>query len=170
MSIIEPIHFAGPSPGDQSAIVEEEKKEQAKTSKPEQLTVTNQDDSYGAAQQSSPDEINTQVQRPIKEETKAPEPSQTIKPTREAIKSAPSINAPPKVNQQPIASVQQSADPNQATLLAFQSILSQQLKEQRVQLKDELREQLQEQRDQLEEQLTEKLREQRDQLEERHRG
>ena len=43
--------------------------------------------------------------------------------------SAPSDDAPPRVNQQPIESVQQSADANQVTLQAFQSILAQQLRE-----------------------------------------
>ena len=43
--------------------------------------------------------------------------------------SAPPVNAPPRVSQQPIASVQQSADVNQATLQAFKSILAQQLEE-----------------------------------------
>ena len=47
----EPIHFCGPSPFDNSAIAEEEeKKEKPETSQPDQHPVTDQDDSYGAAQ------------------------------------------------------------------------------------------------------------------------
>ena len=49
--IIEPIHFSGPSPGDQSTIAEEEQKEEHKTSKPDRLPVIDQDDPLGAAQQ-----------------------------------------------------------------------------------------------------------------------
>ena len=50
--------------------------------------------------------------------------------------SAPSIDVHPRVNQQPIDTVQQSADPSQATLQAFQSILAQQLREQKEQLQE----------------------------------
>ena len=49
MNINEPIHFAGPSPGDQSANVEEEKKEYAETSQTDQPLVANQGDPLGAA-------------------------------------------------------------------------------------------------------------------------
>ena len=49
---------------------------------------------------------------PTKEETKEPEPSQTVEPAGAA------MSAPPRVNQQTIESVQQSADAIQATLQA----------------------------------------------------
>ena len=39
-NINEPIHFAGPSPGDQSAIAEEEKKEQVENSQTQQPLMT----------------------------------------------------------------------------------------------------------------------------------
>ena len=113
IQIIEPIHFSGPSPGYQSAIAEEEKKEQSQTSQSDRPQVADNDDPNGAAQQSTPDLITTPVQRPIKEEVKEPEPPQQV---------------------------QQSVDPNQATLQAFQSILAQQLSETREQLKEQLRE------------------------------
>ena len=125
----------------------------------------------------------TPVQRPIEEEKKQPEPSQTVELAGEAANSALSADALPRVHQQPIETVQQSSDINQATLQAFQSILAQQLeeklREQREQLEaktqEQLRQQLKEQREQLEartqeqlielrEQLDEKLREQKEQL------
>ena len=71
-----------------------------------------------------------------------------------AATSAPSVDAPLRVEQQPIESARQSADANQATLLAISSILDQKLTEQR--------EQLQEQSDK---QLEARLREQREQQE-----
>ena len=55
--------------------------------------MTNQDDSYGAAQQSQPVEITTQVQKLIKEETKEPEPAGG------AAMSTASVDAHPEVNQ-----------------------------------------------------------------------
>ena len=54
MDITEPIHFFGPSPNEQSAIIEEEKKEYAETSQTDQLPPTDQDDPHGAAQQRPP--------------------------------------------------------------------------------------------------------------------
>ena len=119
-NIKEPIHFAGPSPGEQSAIIEE-KKEQIETSQTNQLPATDQDDPNGAAQQSSPDLTI--------EETKEPEPSQTVEPAGGAAISAPSVDTPHIASQKPIASEQQSVDVNQATLEAFKSILAQQLEE-----------------------------------------
>ena len=83
-NINEPIHFAGPSPGDQTVIAEEEKKEQA------------------AAQQSSPEEITPPVKRPTIEEMKEPEPSQTIEPAGVIAMGALYVDAPSRVNQQPI--------------------------------------------------------------------
>ena len=124
LKINEPIHFSGPSPGYQSTITEEEKKEQPKTSEPDQHLVTDHDDPHGAAQQSPPEDIN-QVQRPINEETKELEPTQTVEPVGSAAMSDPSVAAHPRVNQQPIESAQQSVDANQATLQAFQNILAQ---------------------------------------------
>ena len=129
--IDEPIHFSGPSPGDQSAIAVEEKQDLLETSQPDHPLVTNQDDSRGAAQQSPFEEITTKVQMPIMEELKEPEPPQTVEPAEEATIRVPSVNAFPWVKKQPIEPVQQSTDPNQATLQAFQSILAQQLREQR---------------------------------------
>ena len=95
MDIIEPIHFFGPSPGDQSAIAEMEKKEQPETSQPDLIPETDQDDPHGAAQQRPPEETNltTPIQRPLEEEVKRPEPPQTL---------------------------QQLPDPNHAILLAVQ--------------------------------------------------
>ena len=129
IDITEPIHFFGPSPGEQYASIEEEKKEQAETLQTDQPPATDQDDPHGPAQQSSPDQITPLVKRPTIEETKEPEPSQTVEPAGGTAMSSPSVNAPPRVSQQPIASVQQSVDVNQATLQAFQSILAQQLEE-----------------------------------------
>ena len=71
MKIVEPIHFAGPSPGDQSGKSE---KKNIRSSPP----VTDQDDPLGAAQQAPPEEIKAPVQRPIEEEVKEPEPPQTV--------------------------------------------------------------------------------------------
>ena len=48
-NINEPIHFAGPSPGEQSASIEEDKMEYAETSQTDQPPVTDQDDPNGAA-------------------------------------------------------------------------------------------------------------------------
>ena len=124
-NINEPIHLAGPSPGDQSTIPEEEKKEYAETAQTDQPQVIDRDDPLGAAQQSSPDEITPPVQKAIYEETKGPKPSQTAEPTGGAATSAPSVDAPLRVKQQPF----ESADANQATLQAFASILAQQLDE-----------------------------------------
>ena len=59
------------------------------------------------------------VKRPMIEETKGPEPPQTVELTGEAVMSATSIGPPPIVNQQPIETPQQSADTIQATLLTF---------------------------------------------------
>ena len=115
-NINEPIHFAGPSPADQSAKIEEEKNEQAKTSQTDQPPAIDQGDPLGATQHSSPYEITTPVKRSTIEETKQPEPSQTVEPAKGAAMSAPSVDAPPRVSQQPIASAQHSADVNQATL------------------------------------------------------
>ena len=63
MDVIEPIHFAGPSPGDQSAIAEEEKKEMAETAQTNQSLVIDQDDPLRAAQQKSPYETTPPVKR-----------------------------------------------------------------------------------------------------------
>ena len=49
--IDEPIHFFGPSPGDQSDVTEEEEMKQSKISLPDQPPVIDQDDPNGAAQQ-----------------------------------------------------------------------------------------------------------------------
>ena len=92
--IIEPIHFSGPSPGDQSAIAKEEKKEEPETSQPDQPPVIDKDDPLGPAQQ-SPTEETTPAQKVIKEEIKAPEPSQTVEPAAGAAMSAPSVDASP---------------------------------------------------------------------------
>ena len=99
-NINEPIHFSGPSPGDQSAIAEEEEK-QPETLPLDQTPVFDQDDPLGAAQQRNPEETNitTPVQRPIQEEVKEPEP------TKGAVTSALSEDAPPRVIQQPIQTV-----------------------------------------------------------------
>ena len=130
IKIDEPIHFSGPSPGEQSAIaVEEEMKEVLETSQPVKLTVTDHDDPLGPAQQSSTEEISNPVQKVKKEETKEPEPSSTVEPADEAELNPTFVDYPLKVNQQPIATVQQSADANQVTLQAFQGILAQQLRE-----------------------------------------
>ena len=97
--INEPIHFGGPSPGDQSAIaVEEEKKEEPETSRREKHPATDHDDPLGPAQQ-SPTEGTTPAQKVIKEEIKAPEPSQTVEPAGGAAVSAPSVDTPSRVNQ-----------------------------------------------------------------------
>ena len=101
-NISEPIHFFGPSPGYQSAIAEEDKKEQPHTFPSDQPLVTVQEDPKGAAQQRPSEEIMIPVQKPIKEETKQTEPSQIVEPTGGAAMSAPSIDAPPRFNQQPI--------------------------------------------------------------------
>ena len=61
--------------------------------------MTDQDDPKGAAQQRPSEEIKTPVQRPIEEETKVPEPPQTVVPAGGAARSAFSVDAPPKVNQ-----------------------------------------------------------------------
>ena len=98
-NINEPIHFSGPSPGDQSAIDEEVKKEYPMSPEPDQ------DDPHGAAQQRPHDEMTPQVKRPIKEETKDPEPPQTVEPTGGAAMNVSSDDAPPRVDQQPIQSV-----------------------------------------------------------------
>ena len=104
----------------------------------------------------------TTVQRPIEEETKEPEPSQTVQPTVGAATSAPSVDALPRVNQQHVETVQLSADVNQATLLAFQSILAQQLDE-KLREQREHQELLQEKAQvKAQEQLEEKLRVQRE--------
>ena len=64
---LEPIHFCGPSPFDNSAITEEEeKKEYPDTSQPDHHPVTDHYDPNGAAQQ-----------RP-NEETKGHQPPQTV--------------------------------------------------------------------------------------------
>ena len=110
--INEPIHFGGPSPGDQSAITQEEKKEEAETSKQEKHPVTNQDDPLSPAQQLPTKEITTSVQKVNKEKIKKPEPSQIVEYTEGATMSIPSIDAQPGVNQQPIETAQQTADPN----------------------------------------------------------
>ena len=52
----------------------------------------------------------------------ASEPSQTVVPTKGAAMSATSVDAPPIVIYQPIDTDQQSADVNQATLLAVQQL------------------------------------------------
>ena len=98
--------------------------------------MTDQDKPNGAAQQRPPEEITPQVKRSFKEETKDPEPYQTVRLAGGDAMSAPSLDAPPmyimgvRVNQ-PIESIKKSADANQATLQAFSSILAQQLREQR---------------------------------------
>ena len=70
IDVIEPIHFSGPSPGDNSAIAEEEKKEWPKTSPSDQPSVTDQDEPHGAAQQRPSEMIKIPVQRPSEEEKK----------------------------------------------------------------------------------------------------
>ena len=102
--------------------------------------MADQDDPRGAAQQRPHDEMTPQAKRPIKEETKDPEPPQTVEPTGGAAMSAPSIDAHTRVNQQPIDTVQKLADVNQATLQAFQSILAQQLEEKLREQREQLRE------------------------------
>ena len=115
-NINEPIHFSGPSPGDNSTIaIEEENKEQPKISQPDHPQVTDQEDPKGVAQQ--------RTSETEKEETKEP------RLTGESVTIAASVDAPPRVEQQPIQTVQQSEDVIQATLHAFQSILAQQLEE-----------------------------------------
>ena len=106
LNINEPIHFAGPSPGKQSIIDEEEKKEQPKTSQQDKILVANQDESRVAAKQSPP------IQRPIEEQTKEPESSQIFQPTGGATMGTKPVDAAP--------TAQQSTDTNQATLLAVQ--------------------------------------------------
>ena len=69
------------------------------------------------------------IQRPIDEETKKPEPPQTVRPTGGAATSAPSVDALSRVKQQPIQTVQQSADANPVTLQAIKIMLSQQQEE-----------------------------------------
>ena len=119
IEIDEPIHFAGPSPGEKSKIAKEKKMEITTTSEPvQQPPMNNEDDPQGAAQQTPPQEITPLVQRPIKEDTKEPEPPVTVEHTDGAAVNAPSLDAPPRVMQQPIDSVQQSASPSQATLYA----------------------------------------------------
>ena len=81
--------------------------------------MADQDDPRGAAQQRPHDEMTPQAPKPTKEETKDPEPPQTVKPTGGAAMSAPSFDAPPRVNQQPIQSAQPPTDVNQDTLLAI---------------------------------------------------
>ena len=61
------------------------------------VTVQDYDDSNGAAQQQPPQLITPQIQRPIKEDTKEPEPSQPVEPAGGADKSDPSDYAPPRV-------------------------------------------------------------------------
>ena len=111
IKIIEPIHFSGPSPGDNSAMIEEDKKEKPINSQPDQHLVADQDDPKSAAQQKPLEMINA-VQRPIEEEKKQPEPHQTVQSAGGANMSTPSVNAHPRVNQQPIDTAQQPADPN----------------------------------------------------------
>ena len=72
--------------------------------------MTDSNDPLGAAQQSPPEETTPQVQKQIKEETKEPEPSQTVEPTGGVAMNAPSVGALPRLNQQPIQTAQQSAD------------------------------------------------------------
>ena len=84
------------------------------------MTVQDDDDPHGAAQQRPTEEITATAQKPIEEEVKELEPPQTDELAVEAATSAPPI-----VIQQPIETVQQMADPNQATLQAFSSILAQ---------------------------------------------
>ena len=60
--------------------------------------MTDQDDPKGAAQQRPLEEIKIRVQRPIKEETKEPEPPQTVGPAEGAAMSAASVDAHPEVN------------------------------------------------------------------------
>ena len=80
IKIKEPIHFDGPSPGDQTDIAEEEdNEEQPMKSEPDLPLVPDQVETLGAAQQSPHEEIATSVQRLINEETKEPEPAQTVK-------------------------------------------------------------------------------------------
>ena len=103
-----------------------------------------------AAQQRHPEEANP-VQRPIEEEKKEPEPSQTIQPASGYAMSVLSIDAPLRVKHQPIETVQQSADTNQATLQAIQQ-LSQQFQERIDKLEQKLEHKLEEkQREQKEE-------------------
>ena len=67
--INEPIHFSGPSPGDNSAAIIEKKKEVPRNSQPDQHLVADTDDTKGAAQQRPHEKINA-VQSPIEEEKK----------------------------------------------------------------------------------------------------
>ena len=75
-------------------------------------------------------------------------PSQTVMPAGGAAKSAPSGSGPPRDRQQPIEQVDtsQSSDQSQMIIQAFQSILAQQLSEQREQLEEKLDVKLREQR------------------------
>ena len=86
-------------------------KEQPKIFEQDKLIVSNQDE-HGAAQQQPPEEITVLAHRPIEEETKEPEPSQTIEPAGGATMSVPTVDASPIANQQPVKSVRQSADAN----------------------------------------------------------
>ena len=122
MIITEPIHFFGPSPGDQSAIIaEEEKKEEPETSQPDKTIVTDYDDPLGPARQSITKETTAPAHKVIKE----PEPTQTVESAGRTTMGAPSVDAPPKVSQQPIETAQRLADANQATLLAVQQLQEQ---------------------------------------------
>ena len=54
--------------------------------------------------------MTLQVQKPINEDTKEPEPSQIVEPAGGSTMSTPSVEAHPKTNQQLIVSIQPSAD------------------------------------------------------------
>ena len=93
MKIDEPIHFGGPSPGDQSTIaIEEDKMEEPETPQPVKPTVTDNVDPLGPARQ-SPTEETTLARKVIKEEIKTPEPA------GETAMSAPTIVSQPRGNQ-----------------------------------------------------------------------
>ena len=161
IDVDEPVHFAGPPPETQlNSATDYPSTQQEEVKKREQPHIP-QPDPQGAAQQTS------QVMKPIDEETKEPEPSQTVKPAGRSAMDFISADGLSKVKKQPIEPVQQSADLNQATLLAFQSILAQQLREQREEQEkhqEKLQKKLQKK---LQEKHQEQLREQKEQLESR---
>ena len=74
-----------------------------------------------------------------------------------------SADVHPQVNQLPIMPAQQSADPNQVTLQAFQSILAQQLEKQEARLREQFQEQHCELKEELEAKFETKMRQQSEQ-------
>ena len=70
------------------------------------------DNSRGTAQQRPHEEMTSQVQNSINEETKKTELSQTYQPVGGVARSAITVDAPSQVNQQSIVTVQQLAEAN----------------------------------------------------------